>query len=224
MSKNSGLIDLHTHSLLSDGALLPSELVRRYEVSGFKAVAITDHADYSNIDIIISGLTKVCGELNKYWKIKAIPGVELTHLPVEQFAELVRYARKKGAKIVVGHGESPNEPVTRGTNNSAIKAGVDILAHPGNILKEDARLAAERGVLLEITTRRGHSRTNSHVALTAKSVFADFVINSDCHTPQDIPSEELFNKTAEEAGLTKEDVRIAQSNSEKLVKRIIGLA
>ena len=47
------MIDLHTHSLFSDGELLPSELVRRAEVIGYQAVAITDHADSSNLDWII---------------------------------------------------------------------------------------------------------------------------------------------------------------------------
>ena len=41
------MFDLHTHSLLSDGELLPSELARRYEEKGFRAIAITDHADVS---------------------------------------------------------------------------------------------------------------------------------------------------------------------------------
>ncbi|MEK7309147.1 MAG: PHP domain-containing protein, partial [Nitrospirota bacterium] len=31
------MIDLHTHSLLSDGVLLPSELIRRAYVIGYKA-------------------------------------------------------------------------------------------------------------------------------------------------------------------------------------------
>ena len=56
------------------------------------------------------------------------------------------------------------EPVETGTNLAAIEAGVDILAHPGLITPEEATLAAERGVALEITTRAGHSLTNGHVA------------------------------------------------------------
>ncbi|NTW17979.1 MAG: PHP domain-containing protein, partial [Syntrophaceae bacterium] len=47
------MIDLHTHSIFSDGELIPSELVRRAQVTGYRAIAITDHADHSNIDIII---------------------------------------------------------------------------------------------------------------------------------------------------------------------------
>ena len=222
-SAYNGLIDLHTHSLLSDGVLLPSELVRRYEVCGFKAVAITDHADSSNIDFIIPALLNVCSKLNRYWKIRAIPGVELTHLPTQQFLELTKYARKNGAKVIVAHGETTAEPVIKGTNRAAIEAGVDILAHPGYISIEDARLAAEKGVLLEITTRRGHSATNEYVAQTAKDASAKLIINSDSHTPADIPAKDLFEKTAKAARLLKEEISQAYLNSENMLKKIIRL-
>ena len=150
------MIDLHTHSFLSDGVLAPSELVRRAHVAGYKAIAITDHVDHSNIDMVLAGLVKVSKVLNKYWDICVLPGVEITHVPLEAFPEIVKYARKKGAKIVVGHGESPVEPVIPGTNAAAIMAGVDILAHPGHISPEYAKFAKEKGVNLEITARKGH--------------------------------------------------------------------
>ena len=50
MSENKR-IDLHTHSIFSDGELLPSELARRADVLGHKALAITDHVDASNIEV-----------------------------------------------------------------------------------------------------------------------------------------------------------------------------
>jgi predicted metal-dependent phosphoesterase TrpH len=34
------MIDLHTHSFLSDGELLPSELVRRAKVKGYRIIGI----------------------------------------------------------------------------------------------------------------------------------------------------------------------------------------
>jgi len=216
------LIDLHTHSLLSDGVLIPSELVRRYIVAGFDAVAITDHVDSSNIDNVISSLVKVCSELNKYWSIKAIPGVELTHIPLEQFFPLTKYARKKGARIVVAHGESPVEPVLKGTNNSAIKAKVDILAHSGYILKEDVMLAKKNNVLLEITTRAGHCKGNAHVARMAKRFKAALVINTDFHMPCDIPSKQLFEKTAKAAGLSLNDLAQIDKNKEQLLLSLRG--
>jgi len=217
------LVDLHSHSLLSDGVLLPSELVRRYDIAGFNAVCITAHADYSNIDFLIDALVRVCKELNRCWKIKAIPGVELTHLPLEHFKPLVRHARKRGAKVVVGHGESPVEPVIKGTNRAAIEAGVDLLAHPGKILKEDALLAAKKGVLLEITMRRGHSKTNAHVARIAKAASAKLAFSSDSHCPEDIPSELLFSMNAKKAGLTSLEIQTALANTKKFIRSIIAL-
>ncbi|MEE8621286.1 MAG: PHP domain-containing protein, partial [Syntrophobacteria bacterium] len=38
------MIDLHTHSLFSDGELVVSELVRRAEDMGYRFIGITDHA------------------------------------------------------------------------------------------------------------------------------------------------------------------------------------
>jgi putative hydrolase len=214
------LIDLHTHSFLSDGALIPSELVRRYIVAGFDAVAITDHADSSNIDNVIASLVNVCNELNKYWPIKAIPGVELTHIPLQQFLTLTKYARKKGAKIVVAHGESPVEPVLKGTNNAAIKARVDILAHPGYISEADVLLSKKNNVLLEITTRAGHCKGNTHVAKIAKKFNALLVVDSDSHMPCDIPSRQLFKKTAKAAGLSSADLAQIDKNKERLFSSV----
>jgi Histidinol phosphatase and related hydrolases of the PHP family len=41
------MIDLHTHSIFSDGELIPAELTRRAAVAGYRAMAITDHGDFS---------------------------------------------------------------------------------------------------------------------------------------------------------------------------------
>jgi histidinol phosphatase-like PHP family hydrolase len=57
------MIDFHTHSLWSDGELLPTELARRAEYLGYKALAITDHGDFSNLDVIIPRLCIVCQKL-----------------------------------------------------------------------------------------------------------------------------------------------------------------
>lgn len=185
------MIDLHTHSLLSDGCLLPSELARRAQVSGVRALAITDHVDHSNIENVIKGLVRVSDEINKYWDIFVIPGVEITHVPIESYSEIVKNARSLGAKIVVAHGESPVEPVIPGTNRAAIKAGVDILAHPGNITDDDASLAADEKVYLEITCRSGHGDANKHVFDVSLKTGAPMVLNTDSHDPGDILTDQM---------------------------------
>ncbi|MCK4852226.1 MAG: histidinol phosphate phosphatase domain-containing protein [Candidatus Omnitrophica bacterium] len=216
------MIDLHTHSILSDGILIPSELVRRAYVNGLRAIAITDHVDHSNIEPVITGLVKAAAAINKYWDIYVIPGVEITHAPLETFEELVNMARDRGAGIVIGHGESSVEPVIKGTNAAAIQAGVDIVAHPGFILEEDAALAAEKGVYLEITARKGHSETNSHVFETAVRTGAGVVLNTDAHAPEDILTKET--RDAILRGLTGSEELIAGilRNSEDIVARIKG--
>jgi len=211
------MIDLHTHSLFSDGELLPSELVRRAEAIGYQAVAITDHADTSNLDWIIPRLLQVCGDLNAQWPVRAIPGIELTHLPPALIAPLTARARTLGAQIVLVHGETVVEPVPPGTNRQAIEARVDILAHPGLIAEEDVRLALEKGVALEITSRQGHCLTNGHVASLAQKIGAPLVLNTDSHSPGDLVSREKAWKVALGAGLKLEDFEKMLENSWQLL-------
>jgi putative hydrolase len=214
------MIDLHTHSFLSDGALIPSELVRRARVAGYSAIAITDHADPSNIEAIIPAVARVSEVLSRYWDILVIPGVEITHVPLEIFGELTAFARKKGAEIVVAHGESPVEPVIEGTNRSAILAGVDILAHPGYITEEDAALAFDKGVSLEITLRGGHGITNKHVFEAAQKAGAKMVLNTDAHSPEDLLTEEKIRTVLDQITSSSKMKADILANSADIVARI----
>jgi putative hydrolase len=216
------LIDLHTHSLLSDGVLLPAELIRRAEEAGYRYIAVTDHADAALLDFVVPRIVTVCRELNRRWRIRAIPGVELTHNPPEDIARLAGEARRLGAALVVVHGETVVEPVPPGTNRAAIEAGVDILAHPGLLTPEDCALAVSRGVHLEITTRKGHSFTNGHVAALARSQGALLVINTHAHEPGDLAGRERAAKVGRGAGLDDIEVARAMANSEKLALAALG--
>ena len=213
------MIDLHTHSLLSDGELLPSELVRRAEVIGYRAIAITDHSDASNIDFVIERIVNVCNELKA--AIPVIPGVELTHIPPRQIGQMVKKARELGARLVLVHGETVVEPVSPGTNRAAIEAGVDILAHPGLLTPEDAMLAAEKGVCLELTARKGHSLSNGHVASVAKKIGVNIVLNTDTHSPSDLISDDMAVRIVVGAGLTEGDFREITKNAEKILQRVL---
>jgi histidinol phosphatase-like PHP family hydrolase len=179
---------------------------------GYEAVAITDHADSSNLDFIIPRIVRVAADLNRFSQTRLVPGIELTHVPPEMFEELVDQARNLGAKIIrnlgakiiVGHGETVMEPVKRGTNLAAIRAGVDILAHPGFITSDEATLAAEKGVFLELTGRKGHSLTNGHVARLALQTGALLAVNADAHGPGDFMTAERAEAVALGAGLDRE--------------------
>lgn len=213
------MIDLHVHSLFSDGELIPSELTRRAAVIGYRALAITDHADQSNVDFIIPRICSVAEELGRDWGLTVIPGIELTHVPPQRIARARQYARDLGARLVVCHGETIVEPVAPGTNRAAIEAGVDILSHPGLITAEEADLAAQFGVCLEITARKGHCLTNGHVARLAIEQGAPLVVNTDSHAPGDLIELEMARKIALGAGLSEEQFEQCRRNSEELVKK-----
>jgi len=213
------MIDLHTHTFASDGELGPAELVRRAAVAGYRALAITDHADQSNVVSQLRQLRPVVEELGDANGLCLLAGVELTHVPPKQIAAVVALARANRAQLVLVHGETIVEPVIAGTNRAAIEAGVDILAHPGLISAEDVQLAAEKGVFLEITTRKGHSLTNGHVAKMAEKYGAKLVVNNDAHAPGDLVSLEMARKIARGAGLTEAQFEAACQNSFALVER-----
>lgn len=205
------MIDLHTHSLLSDGELLPSELCRRYEEKGFKAIAITDHVDLSNIKSVVEAIMDFCSHWPK-GRIKVFPGIELTHLPLEQFKKAATFARSHGIKIIIGHGETLVEPVLKGTNKAALNANIDILAHPGLITEEDVKVAAKKGIYLEISARKGHCLGNGHVARLALKEGAKLCIDSDAHSPADIPTFEALKHVGLGAGLSERELVKAYKN------------
>ena len=182
-------------------------------------IAITDHADSSNLDFIIPRIVKAAQDLNRFSKTKLLPGIELTHIPPQMFDELVSRARELGAKIIVGHGETVMEPVYAGTNLAAIQAGVDILAHPGFITKDEALLAAEKGVFLEITGRKGHSLTNGYVARIAADTGALLVVNADAHGPGDFMTAKMAETVAMGAGLDMERYEKLRRDMSELASR-----
>ncbi|HPL96837.1 MAG TPA: histidinol phosphate phosphatase domain-containing protein, partial [Smithellaceae bacterium] len=152
-------------------------------------------------------------------RIQVLPGLELTHVDPSDIAPLAAEARAMGAKIIIVHGETLTEPVPAGTNLAAIKANVDILAHPGLITDEEARLAAQNGVFLEITTRRGHSLSNGHVAKMATKYGAPLILNNDAHAPADYVGPQMAHKIARGAGLSEMEVAAMLENSGKLAQK-----
>jgi putative hydrolase len=216
------MIDLHTHSLFSDGELTPAELARRFEVAGYRALAITDHGDQSNIDLIIPRLVAFCEEVNRLEGIRLIPGIELTHIRPEAIPALVSRSRELGARLVVVHGETIVEPVAPRTNRMAIESSVDILAHPGLITEEEVLLAKEHSVYLELTSRKDHSLTNGHVAKLAHRIGVPMILNSDAHAPGDIWPVTRRHEIVVGAGLTEDDYHTMLENAQSIAKRCLA--
>ena len=218
------MIDFHTHTFFSDGVLNPAEHIRRAFVAGYKVLGITDHVDFTNIEFVYHSMLKIVAEISgSGWDIKVIPGVEITHVPAKKINKIVQLARDLKIPLIINHGESPVEPVEKGTNKAAIEAGVDILAHPGLIEPADVKRASELGVSLEITARKGHSLTNGHVAKLAIEYGAPLVLDTDAHAPGDFlnPSlrETILRGCAlDEAGIISLNKNMANISEKCLLK------
>jgi histidinol phosphatase-like PHP family hydrolase len=200
------MIDLHTHTIFSDGELLPSELIRRAEMKGYTTIGLTDHVDFTNIEHVISSISKT-KYLEDILDIRILAGVEITHVPPQKIECLTTLARRLGAELVVVHGETPVEPVRPGTNLAAIESGVDILAHPGFLTAQEADIATENNVCLEITSRLGHNITNGHVVRLALDAKSKLIVNTDAHSPEDLIDTKRAIQIAAGAGLSIEEAR-----------------
>ena len=217
------LYDFHTHSFFSDGALLPMELIRRAQVNGYSAMAITDHASASNIEELVEKVARDCALAWDEWGFRVLPGVELTHCPPRAIAGLAARAKRAGAKIVVIHGETLVEPVPPGTNRASVECpDVDILGHPGLLTEEEAALAAQNSVFLELTSRRGHCLGNGNTVVLGRAAGAKFVINSDTHSPGDLHTEAFARTVALGAGLTPEEADAALVGNPQLLLARVG--
>ncbi|MFC2061822.1 histidinol phosphate phosphatase domain-containing protein [Elusimicrobiota bacterium] len=214
------IIDLHTHTFFSDGVLSPSELVYRYKTKDCIAVALTDHADYSNMEFIISSMLKAAEKLSQNYEISVIAGIELTYIPPKDMRNMVGLAGSAGAQLIVVHGETSAENVPPGTNIAAIEARCDILAHPGRLTDEEAAAARENGVFIELTTRMGHRDTNKEVAETAIKNDCSLILNTDSHAPEDMLDEEKIESVLNQCGLADDYYDILRENSIKLTERI----
>ncbi|MFC2002350.1 histidinol phosphate phosphatase domain-containing protein [Chloroflexota bacterium] len=214
--------DFHTHTSLSDGVLSPIELIRRAAVNNYAAIALTDHASTGIMERIIRETAEVCALARSHWNILAIPGIELTHVPVQAIAETAKRAKELGAWIVVVHGETIVEPVEKGSNLAALQSPhVDILAHPGLLTLEEAQLAADNGIFLEISARKGHCLINGYISSLAQKVGAKLLLSSDAHTEQDLLTASLADAIVRGTGLDDAACyQVLNINPQALIKNL----
>jgi histidinol phosphatase-like PHP family hydrolase len=217
--------DFHTHSFLSDGELSPVELIRRAVVNGYQAIGVTDHVGPGNMERVLKEVTKECRLVEKYWQIMAIPGVELTHVPAGSMAEMAREARGLGAELVVVHGETLVEPVEPGTNLAAVSCPeVDILAHPGLLTEEEAKLAVQNQVFIEVTARKGHNTSNGHVVKVGRAAGVKFLVDSDTHSPENLLTDKWARTVALGAGLSEAEAdEVTLQNPLLVLERVKGI-
>jgi histidinol phosphatase-like PHP family hydrolase len=206
LSEVSVIFDFHTHTFSSDGVLSPLELVRYALIKGYQAIALTDHVGLGTLERVIKETTQDCALARAKWDILAIPGVELTHMPPSAIAEAARQAKELGAWLVVVHGETTTEPVEEGTNLAALQCpDVDILAHPGLLTLQEAELAAESGIFIELSARKGHCLSNPHIASIALKIGARLLIDSDAHEDGDLLTPQLIDAIVQGAGLSEDE-------------------
>ena len=130
------MIDLHTHSNCSDGALTPLELLSRAQAAGVELFAITDHDTLSAFDTLAPGkrgdLHLVSGiELSSRWRRQGVHLVGLNvdihsaamaeavgeqcHLRLTRFRRILEKLQKAGLQlddkaILDESGASPGRP------------------------------------------------------------------------------------------------------------------
>jgi histidinol phosphatase-like PHP family hydrolase len=223
MTTRAQRVDLHVHTFFSDGALLPSELIQRATAVGHRALAITDHADSSNLEPLAEWLLRFVEEQGDDWPCRIVPGVELTHVVPGRVGVLAERAKELGLPLVVVHGETPVEPVAPGTNEAAVECPhVDILAHPGFVTLREAKTAAQNGVHLELSARHGHCLANGHVAWVARQTEARLLVNTDAHSPSELIDQTFARRVAAGAGLTQVEVEMATvTNPSALLARVL---
>lgn len=216
------MIDLHTHTFLSDGVLVPAELAQRASAAGYRVLGITDHVDPGTLRATIETTLRSCAAVQGQMPLHIVPGVEITYVPPALIAETVQRARDIGAQLVVVHGESIVESVAEGTNRAAVDADIDLLAHPGVIDRRIVARAAERGIYLEISARAGHSLGNGRLVAVARSVGAlEFLVaSSDAHGPGDLLTEALRRAVCLGAGLTQDEADQVERNAKSLWKKV----
>ena len=212
------MLDLHTHTFFSDGSYVPAELTRRCSVKDYRGLVMSDHCDQSNVASVLEKTTRFVRETGgTVHGLKVLPGCEVTHVPPEMVADVVERARELGAEVVLVHGESLAEPVLEGTNRAAVESGADVLAHPGLIEEDVARTAAENGMLLEVSARKGHCLSNGHVVEMARRTGAGLSFGSDGHEGSDYPTLEHARRIAAGAGMKADEIRDMFANNARLL-------
>jgi putative hydrolase len=216
--------EFHSHTVLTDGDVVGIEMIRYAVTLGLRAIAITDHVSFGNLEWVVKAEIAEC-ELARDWPITAIPGVEITHVPPERLDEAVARARRAGAQIVVVHGETLAEPVLAGTNRAAAtNPDVDILAHPGFLSAEEADLARENDVYVELSGKRNHMVANGHIARIAAAARSTMIVDSDAHRPDELHTEASALGVARGAGLAQEPAEAAAWGATQQLLKRLGVA
>ncbi len=224
------MFDFHIHVAgAGQHGLLPAEAIHLAKYAGFQAIGLIIRADPSTLDLTLPRIVPLVRTCSIYANITVFAGVELVHVPPALLSDAVAEARGLGAALVLAHGEGiphrPVDSVEQGTNCAAIAAGVDILAHPGLITRQDAQFAAEKDVLLELNTAPRHSLANGHIAAMARQFGCGLAPGSDATSAGFFQKQEamraFYRAAALGAGLTEAEIMSMNTTSRNLVQRLL---
>ncbi len=122
--------DFHSHTFLADGNTSATGMWWEAKAVGHRALAVTDHVALDDPAPILERLRQEARAWEEEQLVTLI-GVEVTLVPPDKIADVVRRAQRAGAEVVIVHGETLANPVPSGTNRAAVQLPeVDILAHP----------------------------------------------------------------------------------------------
>jgi len=175
------VFDFHVHAGTggAGGGTLPAEVAAKAREAGYRGVALLARCDMASLRRALPPLVRACREAGLFSECEMLAGVELVHIAPPLLGEAVEQARKLGALVVGVHCEYPEGGVPVGTTLSAIHAGTDLLLHPGSISLEEAALAADMGVALELSLASRYGFFNGHIAGMARQTGASLVTGGD---------------------------------------------
>lgn len=221
----NGIMDFHTHSTLSDGSHSLNELTMFAREHGYSVIGFTDHVGIHTYKQIAESIIEFIEKnQHKYSDIVFIPGVEITFATPKEIYKITSAVRSLGTKLVLVHGEASFETVHDGTNDAAIDACVDILAHPSYITESQAKMAAKNSVTFELSARECYYYANEQIKTLAFENDAKMVIDSDGHFEARLLSPEKINHTKDVSKLTESEFKKIMDYRVVFAKRLLGLS
>lgn len=144
------IIDLHMHSLYSDGNLSITELAALIKEAGIKYCSVTDHDTVGGV----SGLMKHLKGSN----VVVIPGVELTALYEKQEVHILAYGFQidKISKIL-----RKKQKVTRQKKIKELELAKKLFKQDGFIVSDDVKLEKNQPVGLAVALDVYNNHKNS---------------------------------------------------------------
>ena len=179
-------IDLHTHSLFSDGSMTPEELVRAAKDAGLTAIALTDHDT-------VGGIERATAEGERLG-VEIVPGVELSTEGISQVHVLGYYIDKEHPALKEAFAIQQEE--RKRTHEKYMEK---LQAHGFDICEEDVRKVAPVG-----SVGRAHyakvMMEKGYVASVAEAFQKYLYVGAPCYVKREVMTPEQGIELIHKAG------------------------